>query len=151
MSNFYNALHGYEPSATAVLQILGVRSTTEIVRFRDAYLTYRDDTNEPIMIILARTGSTAWTDQTNDHLKELPGFIDSQDDEFDTSFALFRYTLPDDAELRELATSFLNEYGRPLTLRQKTDQAIGPDQTRRQKIAGEEVAKQILDAIKEQE
>jgi hypothetical protein len=112
-------LHGYEPTARFVLYVLNVIPGM-ISRFRDAYITLLD--NEPIMVILSRTGSTSLTDERNNHLKDLEGFIDVNDDEFDTSFAIFRFRLPN--KYHESAKEYFSKHGIPLTLREKTDKVV---------------------------
>ncbi len=145
--SLYNMLHGYEPTANFVLSVLNI-PPTEIPRFRDAYLTYLDETkSEPVMVILTRTGGGNRDAFENEilQLQQLPGYLDSTDDEFDSTFALFRYKLPE--HLQPEILEFLSEHGPPLTLREKTNQATGPDQTRRQKRTTEAIAEQLLGSV----
>jgi hypothetical protein len=133
--SLYNMLHGYEPTAALVVSILAVDPRT-FPRFRDAYLTYLDATDTTaVMVVLTRTGASnrAAFSAENENMRQLPGYLDDADDEFDSTFALFRYALPD--EYQKLAQKHLLENGPPLTLREKTMQATGPDQTTRQRAA----------------
>jgi hypothetical protein len=145
--SLYNMLHGYEPTAQFVLQVLNL-APAAIPRFRDAYITYRDETKTvPMMVVLTRTGANNRHDyvEENDKLRQVTGYIDDIDDEFDVTFALFRYAVPNEYETDVL--QYLLEHGQPLTLRQKTEQAIGPDQTKRQKDASQNIMEQLRDAI----
>jgi hypothetical protein len=149
--SLYNMLHGFEPTAGFVLHVLNVYPSA-IPRFRDAYVTYRDEVSDKdalVMVILTRTGGANRDEfaAENAGLCLLPGYLDTADDEFDSTFALFRYALPEQwhAHLME----YLTVNGAPMTLRQKTEQASGPDQTVRQKQATEKMLKLILDAVRE--
>jgi hypothetical protein len=145
--SLYNALHGFEPTAPLVLELLKL-SPASIPRFRDAYITYRDEKQtEPVMVVLTRTGGPNREDYA-DHIGKLceaPGYIDNVDDEFDYTFALFRYELP--MALHEPTLKFLVEQGPPLTLRQKTEQASGPDLTLRQRNASKSILEQLTRAM----
>jgi hypothetical protein len=154
IDNLYNMMHGYEPTAGFVLQALNVNPDA-IPRFRDAYVTYRDKPPEAgekagvmIMVILTRTGGPNRPDYEveNASLRLLPGFIDDVDDEFDSTFALFRYTLPD--QWRPQLVHWLSLSGPPMTLRQKTDQVVGPDQTKRQRAATDHLVNMLSEKLK---
>lgn len=144
--SLYNMLHGFEPTAAFVLRVLRVEPD-RIGRFRDAYLTYADDKQTPIMVVLTRTGGGNRPDYEDENafLRRLDGFIDDQDDQFDSTFALFRYAVPEG--LRAAAIAFLYEHGTPMSLREKTDQAIGPNPTERQKEAEEQLRALLAEAI----
>ena len=145
--SLYNMLHGLEPTAAVVLAVLNLRPE-DIVRFRDAYFTYRDATyTDPVMVIMARTGSTSWTEagDRNQHLRQLSDFISSEDDAFDTSFALYRFEMPE--MLKATAMAYLRDNGRPLSIKQKLDQAMGADPTTRQKQGTEQLFQQIAEAL----
>lgn len=140
LPTMYHMLHGCEPTADIVLQMLDV-DRESVTRFRDAYFTYQDANTEPVMVIMTRTGSTSWTEARNEQLQLLPGFIDVADDEFDSSMALFRFAVPEVA--RAAVLTYLTAHGPPLTLREKTEQACGPDRTRRQTLATEQIARML--------
>lgn len=154
--SMYNMFNGYEPTAPLVLRIMGLLPKT-IPRFRDAYFTYRDRANpdpvkmaesDPIMVLLTRTGggNRPKYETENSALCTLPGYIDNADDQFDHSFALFRYELPQ--QLHELARTILHDNGPPLTLREKTEQIISGDATVRQKQATERLVETLKQVIK---
>jgi hypothetical protein len=142
--SLYNMLHGFEPTAPFVIRALEI-DPRRIGRFRDAYLTYRDATRaEPIMVVLTRTGGGNRPDyeEANAFLRNVTGYVDDADDEFDPTFALFRYQVP--PHLRDVVMDHLKDHGVPLSLREKTMQATGPDQTRRQKTATEQIAAELM-------
>jgi hypothetical protein len=146
--SLYNALHGFEPTAPLVLGILVIHPN-DIPRFRDAYVTYLNDTKTAaVMVVLTRTGSfnRETYAEENEALCALPGYLSDADDEFDATFALFRYTLPE--TYQKTILEHLAENGPPLTLREKTMQAVGPDQTVRQRAASATLAEQIKGALK---
>ena len=146
--SLYNMLHGYEPTASLVLGVLEIDPRV-IPRFRDAYVTYLDDTKTAaVMVVLTRSGDgnrAAYKDE-NEAMRRLPGYLSDADDEFDSTFALFRYTLPETYQTTLL--DYLAENGPPLSLRGKTMQATGPDQTVRQREAAASLAEQIKHAVK---
>lgn len=146
--SLYNMLHGHEPTARFVLSVLKV-NPEKMARFRDAYLTYGDDKQTPVMVILTRTGGGNRPDyeDANAYLRTLDGFLDDTDDTFDSTFALFRYAVPED--LRAGVLTFLTEHGAPLTLEEKTYQAIGPDQTKRQRDATAQLGEMLRQMIED--
>jgi hypothetical protein len=88
--SLYNQLFGFHPLAPMVLSALKLHPTG-IPRFRDAW--YWD----PELVIYTRTGGdnrSAYTAE-NDRLRAVPGFLRDEDDEYDSTFALFFYALPE--------------------------------------------------------
>lgn len=123
--NMYNMVHGVEPTCEITLSALAL-DPSKMARFRDAYITYRDETKQaPVLVIMTRTGGSNRRDyqEFNEAMTQLPGFIDDRDDEFDRTFALFRFVPP--ANIRETAMRFLDKAGSPKTLREKTFGVVG--------------------------
>lgn len=142
--SLYNMLHGFEPTAPVVLGIFQMPSE-DFPRFRDAYFTYRDDSNEPVMVILTRTGggNRQEYETENATLRTLPGFIDDIDDDFDQTFALFRYSIPD--KYREKVLEYLRVKGKPRSLREKTMQTVQNPNAQQQAVL-QQLADQIANA-----
>lgn len=97
--SFYNMLHGYNPLAGVLLKILDV-SPDKIPRFRDSYFDGEH------IVIYTRTGggNRDWYDGPNDDnpdgpwnsdLRALPGFVRDEDDDFDSTYASFYFTVPE--------------------------------------------------------
>lgn len=110
--SLYNAVHGFNPMAGVLLSILGV-TRDEIPRFRDCYFDGKH------IVIYTRTGggnreyyenledckdnypeyftqgedppSGPW----NDDLRMIQGFVYDEDDSFDSTYASFYYTVPE--------------------------------------------------------
>src|SRR4051812_14156264 len=114
-SNLYNMLHGIEPTADIVMTILSdndVDSLDHIGRFRDAYVTYLNrEKTEPVFVILTRTGGNNRVNyaEHNAALQRHPDYLDDADDEFDATFALFRFQPP--VDMRDWLMNYLSING----------------------------------------
>jgi hypothetical protein len=88
--SLYNMLFGTNPSADLLLAMLGI-TRNSVPRFRDCYL------NGDCIEIYTRTGGGNRDDyeEENDALHALPGFVSDSDDEFDCTYAHFRFTIPE--------------------------------------------------------
>lgn len=107
--SLYNMVKGFNPFAAVALAIVGVKMDL-VARFRDAWLS--DD--GLTITILTRTGGNNREDYVADNLmlQSLPGFQRDHDDDFDSTFAHFLYTVPE-AFRADTATiaGFLAEFG----------------------------------------
>jgi hypothetical protein len=88
-------LFGYNELASKLLDVLEVDYET-IDRFRDCFLN--SDGSE--IVIYTRTGGNNRVDheESNDRLRKIKGFIGDEDDSFDNTYALFRYSVPEDMQ-----------------------------------------------------
>jgi hypothetical protein len=128
--SLYNMLHGTDPLAALLLQVLRFSPAT-VARFRDCHLSGDGQR----IILLTRTGGgnrasfPAWWELIREH----PEYISDRDDDFDSTFAITEFHVPKFAlaEIQPLATG-----QDPPTLREKTESAIKdlegktPDQIR---------------------
>jgi hypothetical protein len=122
--SLYNAVFGVNSMAGLLLQILGIHAR-DIPRFRDCYLdtTARE---KPLIVIYTRTGggNRAYFDKPgpsiadeypgpyNEDLRKLPGFIHDEDDEFDSTYALFYFNVPyEDQGLPQALVSIQDQLG----------------------------------------
>ena len=106
--SLYNQIFGYNPIAPTLLLILQL-DPQKIPRFRDAYI---DDLGN--IVIYTRTGGNnrATYASENQALREIPGFIRDEDDDYDETFAKFTYEVaepfvPAVAGLPRSAVAFL--------------------------------------------
>lgn len=105
--SLYNMLFGTNPFSSLLLKILGA-DPNKIPRFRDCYLN-----EEGEIVIHTRTGGgnrdayeKGGSDQAeynkdgpfNDDLRAIEGYIDDADDDFDSTYADFRYKVPEPAK-----------------------------------------------------
>lgn len=88
----YNMIFGFNPLAATLLHLLEANAR-EIDRFRDCFLN--EEGTE--VIIYTRTGGNNRRDyeDSNAKLRKLKGFIVDEDDGFDDTYALFRYSIPE--------------------------------------------------------
>jgi len=100
--SLYNMIHGFNPLAGVLLRVLDV-TPDRIPRFRDCYF------NGEHIVIYTRTGggnrdyydSRETTDSEdydgpfNDDLRALPGFVRDEDDDYDSTYASFYFTVPE--------------------------------------------------------
>lgn len=101
--SMYNMLFGMNPFAKVLLAILGT-DESRVPRFRDCYLD--EDGN---IIIYTRTGggNRDWYEEPNEEnkgegnfncdLRKLEGFISDEDDDFDSTYAYFKFKAPEKA------------------------------------------------------
>lgn len=87
--SMYNMLFGTNPAAGKLLAALGT-TMGDVPRFRDAYL------DEDGIVIYTRTGGNnrEYYENEIDALRNLPGFVSEEDDDFDNTYAYFHYTVP---------------------------------------------------------
>jgi hypothetical protein len=88
--SMYNMLFGTNPAADKLLAALGT-TMGDVPRFRDVYL------DEDGIVIYTRTGGNNREDYEDEinALRDLPGFVSDEDDDFDNTYAYFRYAVPD--------------------------------------------------------
>lgn len=93
--------------------LLHVLGSPEPGRFRDAWVEKGDD-GEPVIVIYTRNGGGNRECYCHDHpevgclekviedLQAHPLYLSDEDDDFDGTYATFRFRCPDDAEVRDL-------------------------------------------------
>ena len=94
MSSLYNMVVGHDPFALAVLSSLNFSTSSEIPRFRDAYVKPGDPHR---LVVFTRTGGGNREEyaEENQSLRDRPGFVEDYDDDFDSTFAHFVYEVPE--------------------------------------------------------
>jgi hypothetical protein len=120
--SLYNMLHGYSPNAGGVLHALDL-DPSKIERFRDA--GFGKDGDAHVVRILCRTGGGNREDYPNDALTSHPLYLRDHDDDFDSTYAHYYFTIPQTVldQLAEQGLS-LDEVADTETLEQKTQRAI---------------------------
>lgn len=107
--SLYNMLNGVNPLAFLAFAILGADSV-QIPRFRDVHWVRNEDDSQITEIaILTRMGggnAECWEFDEDPcecpscfgipYLESLPGFKGSEDEEFDSTYRSFNYTISDD-------------------------------------------------------
>lgn len=110
--SLYNMVCGNNPLYNLFLAVL---STTEkfppIPRFRDAYVDLEGD-NAPTIVIYTRTGggNREAYEGDNDAMTLHPLYLGDWDDEFDSTFAYFRFAVPEKykAQIKEIQEGLKN-------------------------------------------
>lgn len=92
--SMYNAVVGYDPCVVVALKLCGINSAEDakaLPRFRDAYL----DPEKREAVIFTRTGggNRADFEEGNAKIKSMPNFVDDHDDDFDSTFAHWRFSV----------------------------------------------------------
>lgn len=95
--SLYNMVVGTDPACGMVLGVLGFTKDNldQIPRLRDAYV---DVSGESLrLVILTRTGGNNRDDyaEQNTAMTKLAGYVDDYDDSFDSTFAHWRYEVPE--------------------------------------------------------
>lgn len=90
--SLYNMLFGMNAAAPVLLAMLGI-DANDVPRFRDCFLS--EDRKQ--IIIHTRTGGGNRDDyeDENSSLQSLPGYQGDEDDDFDCTYANFRYAVPE--------------------------------------------------------
>lgn len=89
--SLYNMLHGVRPAAPAALFLLQLEAHS-IERIRDAGI----DIEQKEIWVLARTGGGNRKDYPNASLTSHPSYLRDYDEKFDSTFAVYHFTLPED-------------------------------------------------------
>lgn len=99
----FNMVAGYNKLAPLVLHALNLEHE-QVPRFRDAYLEI-DERGRPKLVLLTRTGGGGRLSyvEENKTLSGLVGFISDHDDDFDPTFAHWKFEVPPNADAKVLA------------------------------------------------
>lgn len=93
MSSMYAMVFGNTLEKLNVARLLGFDPAV-FPRYRDLWLeTVPDRKDELVMVLYTRTGGgnrDEYADE-NEELRQLPGFIVDEDDDYDSTYATFRY------------------------------------------------------------
>lgn len=155
--SLYNALFGTNPFSSMLLQVLGTTNGA-VPRFRDCYLNEDGD-----IVIHTRTGggNREYYDEPNEEntdgpwnstLRALPGFKFDADDDFDSTYADFHYSVPEAfkeqiALLKDLgAVSNPAERWQSLLENMRKGDTSSPE-TQRALAVGEQIFGQIKSAL----
>lgn len=90
-------LFGVEPTAGIALKMLDI-GPQDVPRFRDAYFGWADDAKtDPVIVIHTRTGggNREAYEAENARLTTLVGYRYDRDDDFDSTYADFCFSVPD--------------------------------------------------------
>ena len=88
--SLYNMVNGFNPACVFVLPMLG-RKASEYPRFRDCYIT--DDNN---IAVYTRVGGNNRNDGFGEEvLYEDENFIKTYDDEFDSTYGIYEFKVPE--------------------------------------------------------
>ena len=88
--SFYNLVHGENPMAHILLGLLGL-TRGDVPRYRDCYWT-----GEYICVHTRTGGGNRESYQDgNDGLVMLPTYVRDEDDDFDSTYANFYFTVPE--------------------------------------------------------
>ena len=91
--SLYNALHGFNPGAAFVLQLLG-KTSTDFARFRDAFVGA--DGNLYVFTRLGGNNRESYESEIAE-LQTDPLYVRDFDDDFDSTYATFVFRVPDTA------------------------------------------------------
>lgn len=128
----YNTLFGVNNLARVCLAVIGGVDVTDFPRFRDAILI-KDEEHGYAIEILTRTGGANRGQFGDEELKSKPGYIKDWDDEYDSTYAHYLFSLDEDVRdnfnyekamadqsrknlnLREMFENHFKEMGQPGT------------------------------------
>lgn len=90
--SLFNLFMGTNPFAGVLMRMAGVPKPRDIARLRDCYLD-----KQGYIVVLTRTGGGNRPDyeESNAALTAVPGFVDGLDWDQDSTYALWRYHVPE--------------------------------------------------------
>lgn len=154
--SLYNALFGRNPASRFLLAMLGL-AEGDVGRFRDCYLCRKDDDpkNDLQIAIYTRNGGGNRSDyeEVTAKLQAHPAYLDDADDDFDCTYATYRFKVPEKfkATADELATlgGVANPAERFKTLIEKLQfgNVDDPDVKRAMEV-GQKILAPILETLK---
>jgi len=112
----YNSLFGVNPAAGIVVKILKAEGLEGIPRFRDAYVNEDENSKELQFVVFTRTGggNREEYEAENDAMTQHPLAISNEDDDFDCTYAYFRFKVPE--KYIPLAAMIYEKSGKQATL-----------------------------------
>ena len=105
--SLYHMMNGVNPCTFFVLPVFG-KHPDSFPRFRDCNLYMDEENNRKVIQILTRTGggNREHYAEGNEKMKLLPGFINDEDAEWDCTYAIWEYKVPE--EWKEDVDKFIN-------------------------------------------
>ena len=89
--SFYNMINGVNPATFFVLPMLGEKHPDYYPRFRDCFVE-----DNKICVYTRVGGGNRDCGYGEDELYEHPNFISSYDDDFDSTYATYEFSIPDE-------------------------------------------------------
>ena len=94
MGGLYNMVHGYNIACLWIMPMLG-KHEEEYPRFRDCYLEEKD--GEHLIVIYTRVGGgNRNSGYGEEELYKNPLFVETVDDEFDNTYAEYKFRVPEE-------------------------------------------------------
>lgn len=94
MGGFYNVLYGYNPSCFWIMPMLG-RKEEDYPRFRGCWVEEQDSGEYYIVIYTRCGGNNRDCGFGEEELYKDPLFVDTEDDDFDNTYAQYRFKVPE--------------------------------------------------------
>lgn len=96
--SLYNLMNGFNPACVFMLPMLG-KHPDQYPRFRNCFATLEDDRDpEENILVLTRTGggNREAYEEENQAIREMDYYIRDHDAEFDSTFAIWVFSVPDE-------------------------------------------------------
>lgn len=90
--SLYNAINGVNPATFLVLPMLGMHPD-EYPRFRDCFVS--DDSTQIQVLTRTGGGNREEYESENQALKDMPEYVTDENCDWDTTFALWTFNVPD--------------------------------------------------------
>ena len=155
--SLYNSLFGVNPWAGLLLQAIGMDADS-IPRFRDCYL---DDDGDIVIYTRTGGGNREYYDGPNEENSEGPWnstlrdnefFIEDVDDDFDSTYALFKFSVPDPFKAMFESLKTMGAEGDPKAKWEQVMKDLNSNAdtpaSRRAMEVGQGIMKQIEDQIR---
>ena len=94
MGGLYNMMFGYNPDCLWIMPMLG-RKENEWPRFRDCWVEEQDNGEYLIVIYTRVGGNNRNCGYGEEELYEDPLFVETVDDDFDNTFAEYKFKVPE--------------------------------------------------------
>ena len=95
--SMYNMMFGISPNAATLMSVLDV-DVNSVPRFRNCLLNEVDGVRRILIVTRTGGGNRENFIYENESLRKVPGYLSDDDDGFDTTYAVFTYAVPPEAE-----------------------------------------------------
>lgn len=97
--SLYNMIHGVQPCAFFLIPMLGEKHPEQYPRFRDCFMSdeSRPDLTGDLIFLYTRVGGgNRGGGYGEEELEAHPNFVTTYDDDFDSTFGMYVFTVPDE-------------------------------------------------------
>lgn len=109
--SLYNMINGVNPATFFVLPMLGEKHPDDYPRFRDCFMVRDPDGTTEIHVLTRVGGANRNSGYGEEILQSHPNFIGDEDQEDDSTYATYKFSIPEEfkEDFVKIATGNLSE------------------------------------------